>query len=98
MGCPGAWYRTPYVDSLVFADGHTRYYRRRTRGGGRAQNPLFDAADWQVQRAILYLEAEEDRCADYVERVGAEHRIAELEKDPPAAAMPRRQAGRRGRL
>jgi hypothetical protein len=73
-GCPGAWYRTPFIDSAY------RYYRRQTRHGPRAQSPMFDAADWQTQRAILYLEDEEDRCANYYDSVAAERHRKEAEE------------------
>lgn len=72
MGCPGAWYRTPWMRSL------DRYYRRRTEGGGRVENPAFtQCKDPLVIEAILYLEACEDAAhAEYMRRFWA----AEQEK------------------
>lgn len=60
IGCPGAWYRTPYIDSL------DPYYRRRDGNGGRIENPRFDAADWQIQKAIMLIEEEEERWHRYI--------------------------------
>ncbi|HUU96313.1 MAG TPA: hypothetical protein VM487_11280 [Phycisphaerae bacterium] len=54
-GCPGGWYRTPYVDSVA------PYLRRRTEGGGRVENPLFTTAPMQVQAAVMHYEAEQER-------------------------------------
>lgn len=55
MGCPGAWYRTPFLRSL------DRYYRRRTENGGRVDNPaLTQCTDPLVIDAIQTLEAYED--------------------------------------
>lgn len=63
-GCPGSWYRTPFVASLL------TYYRRRDQHGGRVSNPaLDDCEDPLVHEAIAELEAHEDAAyADYVER------------------------------
>ena len=58
-GCPGGWYRTPYVNSLA------RYVRRRTENGGRVPNPFFDRADWQTQEAALLYEEEQERWHSY---------------------------------
>jgi len=55
LGCPGAWYRTPWIDSL------DKYLRRRTQDGGRIPNPRFDRADWQIQEAVMVFEQEQDR-------------------------------------
>jgi len=61
-GCPGAWYRAAFVDSVW------PLTRRRDGNGGRIQNPRFDAADWFAQEAALYFEAEEERALAYLER------------------------------
>jgi len=61
-GCPGAWYRAAFVDSVW------PLTRRRDGNGGRIQNPRFDSADWQAQEAALYFEAEEERALAYLER------------------------------
>lgn len=38
-GCPGAWYRTPFVASLL------RYVRRGDGKGGRVTNRFYDDCD-----------------------------------------------------
>lgn len=54
-GCPGAWYRTPFVESLL------RYYRRRDDQGNRVPNPALDRCeDHLVHEAVLELEHHED--------------------------------------
>ena len=54
-GCPGSWYRTAFVESLL------RYYRRRDRNGGRIDNPHFTRCDDElVVEAIRVLEHYED--------------------------------------
>lgn len=54
-GCPGSWYRTAFVESLL------RYYRRRDRNGGRIENPHFTRCeDDLVIEAIRVLEHYED--------------------------------------
>jgi len=79
-GCPGAWYRTKYIDSIW------PYVRRRTGDGGRVPNPRFDAADWQIQGAVMRLEAEEERWHSYILKVGHE-------RDKAAAEARERAAG-----
>ena len=74
-GCPGAWYRTAYVDSV------DRYTRRRTKGGGRVPNPFFTDAPWQVQEAALYLEAEQERCIAFVDGIAADRLETEIKKN-----------------
>jgi hypothetical protein len=74
-GCPGAWYRTDFVDSV------DRYTRRRTKGGGRVPSPPFDRAPWQVQAAVLYLEAEQERCIGFVDGIAADRLEAEMKKN-----------------
>lgn len=54
-GCPGAWYRTAFVQSLL------RYRRRPCEGGGRVSNPLLDrCADEWLLDAVAELERWED--------------------------------------
>lgn len=54
-GCPGAWVRSPFVESL------RRYYRRRTEKGDRVENPaLTQSTDPLVAAAVQVLEAYED--------------------------------------
>lgn len=66
-GCPGGWHRTRFVGSLM------PYYRRRTEGGGRVPNRLYDTCnDVTILRAIAYLEAEEDAAVRYQYRKIAE--------------------------
>lgn len=75
-GCPGAWYRTAFVRSL------DRYYRRRTDGGGRVENPaLTQCTDPLVHELIRQLEAFEDAAhAEYLRRY-----YADLERKRKAA-------------
>ena len=67
-GCPGAWYRTPFLRSL------DRFYRRRTEGGGRIENPVLSRCDDPlVIEAVMLLEAHEDAAhAEYMRRFYAE--------------------------
>ncbi len=61
-GCPGAWYRTAFVDSLL------RYYRRRDHHGNRIENPLLTrCSDELVLEAVRVLEAYEDSAAGAAE-------------------------------
>lgn len=54
-GCPGAWYRTAWIGSLL------RYRRRRDRNGNRIENPLLTrCTDELVIEAVLLLELYED--------------------------------------
>lgn len=88
-GCPGGWYRTPFVDDL---DDHSR---RRTTTGDRVSNPAFDNADWQTQEAVLYLEAQQEQAIAYVDRaIEARHERArqaaeKRAKLPTASAVAR---------
>lgn len=68
-GCPGSWYRTAFVESVL------RYYRRRDDHGGRVANPLLDRCDDPlVIEAVLALEGYEDAAAaEYQARVLAKH-------------------------
>lgn len=86
MGCPGAWYRTPFIDSLE------PYYRRRDGNGGRIPNPRFDAADWQIQAAIMKLEEEEERWHRYVSN--EQYERAKKRAEEHAAAAAKRGRGR----
>lgn len=73
-GCPGAWYRTDYVDSV------DRYRRERSDGGGRVHNPRFKNAAWQVQAAVMYLESEQERCRAFVDGIAVDRLEAETKK------------------
>lgn len=54
-GCPGAWYRTPFLASLL------RYTRDRDEMGGRVANlELCATADPLVREAVRALEDFED--------------------------------------
>lgn len=64
-GCPGAWYRTAFVESLL------RYRRRPCEGGGRVVNPLLDRCtdEWIIE-AIAELERWEDAwSAEHIDAV-----------------------------
>ena len=89
-GCPGAWYRTRWVDSVF------PYLRRRTDGGGRVPNPRLDRCeDWLIESAVMYVEDEEERAVAYVDRVRQE-RLAARQKsqEPQHHGVPRRALGR----
>lgn len=66
IGCPGAWYRTDFLDSLL-----KRYYRQPDESRNRVSNPAFDKSDdMQVHEAITLLEGFEDAAhADYLNRL-----------------------------
>lgn len=67
-GCPAAWVRTAFLQSLL------RYRRRPTEGGGRTANTLLDrCADEWIHDAIAELERWEDAWFQ-------EHRDAALER------------------
>lgn len=54
-GCPGAWYRTPYVASLA------PYLRRQDDHGGRIPNPRLDRCDDRlVLEAVALAEVEQE--------------------------------------
>lgn len=90
LGCPGAWYRTPFIDSL------DPYTRRRDSNGGRVPNPLFDSADRVIQALAMRLEEEEERAHAYTMKAQADRARAELEAQ--AAAQKNAPASRgRGR-
>jgi hypothetical protein len=71
-GCPGAWYRTYYIDSV------DAYVRRRTSTGNRVPNPLFDVAPIQVQVAVLYLEEQQEMARAAFEEAVAERMRAQM--------------------
>lgn len=55
-GCPGAWVRCRFIDSL-----HD-FLRARTEHGGRVPNPFLDACeDELVWQLVLYAEGEQER-------------------------------------
>lgn len=90
-GCPGAWYRTPFIDSL------DRYRRPRDDHGGRVHNPMFDSADWQIQGLVMFLEKEEERAHDYSMKVMHERSRAESEAAAAEAKSGRGAMRVRGR-
>lgn len=54
-GCPGAWYRTAFLESVL------RYRRRPNGNGGRVPNRLLDLCDDElVIEAVEQMEAYED--------------------------------------
>lgn len=54
-GCPGAWYRTPFLESVL------RYRRRLDGNGGRVSNRLLDlCTDEVVIEAVETIEGFED--------------------------------------
>ena len=54
-GCPGSWYRSPFVQSVL------RYYRPRDEHGNRIANPALDKCeDPLVHEAVMVLERYED--------------------------------------
>lgn len=62
-GCPGGWYRTAFVNSVL------RYYRRQCGERGRIPNRLLEACDDElVIEAVEYMEACEDTWANAHER------------------------------
>jgi hypothetical protein len=82
-GCPGGWYRSPLLASLI------PYLRRRVDGGARVPNPLFDGAPWQVQAAAMEIEREQERWHAHAAALIEERR--ERERKRP------RKGPRRGR-
>ncbi|MCY0990626.1 hypothetical protein OV203_26015 [Nannocystis sp. ILAH1] len=63
-GCPGSWYRTEFVKSVL------RYYRRPVEGRVRVPNPAFEQSDdWLIHEAISELEGwEESAHSDLMEQ------------------------------
>lgn len=88
-GCPGAYYRTTYIDSL------DPLMRARDANGGRVPNPLFDGAPWQVQRAVMILEGEEERAHAYALQIQHDRARAEAEAEEAARTRKGRGRGRR---
>jgi hypothetical protein len=76
-GCPGAWYRSPFIDSLW------PFMRRRIPGGGREDNPRFKRAHWLIQDAVMHYEIEEERAIRYLEEI-AETRARKPTEPTPA--------------
>lgn len=70
-GCPGAWYRTPFVQSLQ------RYRRDRDEQGGRIDNPALARADDFVIDCINAMEGFEDEAR--AEYLAARHRANKRE-------------------
>lgn len=59
-GCPGGWARSRFLASVL------AYYRKRTEGGGRVPNRLYNTCDDPIiLAAIEYLEHEEERSVGY---------------------------------
>lgn len=59
-GCPGGWYRSRFVDSVL------PFLRRRDGNGGRVQNLRLDRTDDDlVIDLVAYLEAEQERWEAY---------------------------------
>jgi hypothetical protein len=73
-GCPGGWYRTAYVGSVI------PYLRRRTDGGGRVSNPVFDRANHLIQAAALEVEREQERWHGRIAELSSERARAQAEK------------------
>ena len=87
-GCPGSWYRTPFVDDIA------PYLRRRSEGGARVPNPRFDQADWLVQDAAMYYEEEEERLIAYRDKLIGDYQVKQQEKlnpSKPSALIPGRK-------
>lgn len=79
-GCAGAWYRTAWCRSL------DRYYRRRTEGGGRVDNPALSRCDDPlVIEAVQALEAFEDAAhSEYMRRYYAEQQKQREQRARPS--------------
>jgi hypothetical protein len=72
-GCPGGWYRTPFVESVL------RYARRPAGDGGRVPNRLLDLCDDElVIEAVERLEAHEDQWRNARENAQIERHNAEI--------------------
>jgi hypothetical protein len=55
-GCPGAWARSRFAHSIV------PYLRRRTEGGGRVPNPLYDRCDDEfIWACVAHVEEQQER-------------------------------------
>ena len=65
-GCPGGWYRSLFVESVL------PYLRTRATGGVRNSNPLLDRCeDDLVIQLVLYLEQEQERWETWREEQSA---------------------------
>lgn len=66
-GCPGGWYRSPFIESVL------RYRRRQADAGSRIPNILLDRCDDElVLEAVELLEAFEDEWrSEYLSTVTA---------------------------
>lgn len=66
-GCPGAWYRSPFVESV------RRYYRPHDQQGNRVANKALDANDdplvWEAVEALEY--AQDEALGIYAEKCRA---------------------------
>lgn len=91
-GCPGAWYRTPWVDSI------DKYTRSRDDHGGR-NDPLrphehcspsspIEGRDWLIADAVRYLEIEEDRAIGYRRKIAEDRLERKLATKQPAQTAP----------
>jgi hypothetical protein len=59
-GCPGAWYRSEFIDSLL------KYHRRVDDNGGRVSDHAYSSvADPFVQQCLRALETQEDSFRGY---------------------------------
>jgi hypothetical protein len=55
-GCPGAWYRNPFIDSVI------PYLRRRDQNGARVQNHRLDRCDDRlIVDAVYMVEQHQER-------------------------------------
>ncbi len=89
-GCPGAAYRSRWVDSLA------PYLRRRTDTGDRVQNHLLDSCnDRLIWEAVQYFEQEEERCVAYIEAAQAKRDAERTKKATANQAPAPRPGGRR---
>jgi hypothetical protein len=90
-GCPGAWYRTRFVESLL------PYLRRPVDGGGRVPRQRFDQAPWQVQEAVEYFEGEQARASAHLIDERERRRRSARELAAATAAMGPRTATAKAR-
>jgi hypothetical protein len=90
-GCPGAWYRTRFVESLL------PYLRRPVDGGGRVPRDRFNNAPWQVQEAVEYFEGEQARASVHLIDERERRRRSARELAAATAAMGPRTATAKAR-
>lgn len=63
-GCPGGWYRSRFIDSLM------PYLRRRDQHGGRVPNMILDRSDDDlIFELVQYAEDQEERYQMHREEV-----------------------------